>query len=124
MNSRPPIAGKRRRVGHLYDGIVTINAIECGVVEHGRQYIGENSRKWSTDTLKVVKVLHDMLYSLQSHVDSLAALREMQVMGIVTAGECGLCRSIADLLTSGVRMALPILAYVIRPRSYLCSIGR
>lgn len=55
-------------------------------MEHGREFIGENGRKWCSDTLKVLKVLHDMLYQLQSEVDSPTALSQLQVMGIVTAG--------------------------------------
>lgn len=144
-NCRPPVQGKRRRVGHLYDGVVVINALEVGVVEHGRQFIGENGRKWSTDTLKVLKVLHDMIYQLQSHVDSPAALGRLQVVGLVTAGKCyitTLCRGVGvrahdikyalrHLLSYGDftdrhecnRVALPTVTHVLRERPYMYPLG-
>ncbi|KAI5838943.1 hypothetical protein DFP73DRAFT_615846 [Morchella snyderi] len=79
---------KRKRIGHLYDGILQINGHEVGVAEHARYFAGEKEKKWVADTLKVVKVLHDMLYHLQMHVhpDSPSGLGGLHVVGMVTAG--------------------------------------
>lgn len=78
-------ATRRRRIGHLYDGVLRIHDVEVGVAEHARTWIDVGERKWVTDTLKVVKVLHDMLYEIQSP--------RMQVVGFVTAAwRCQLLR--------------------------------
>ncbi|RPB12873.1 hypothetical protein P167DRAFT_146877 [Morchella conica CCBAS932] len=79
---------KRKRIGHLYDGILQLNGHEVGVAEHARYFAGEKEKKWVADTLKVVKVLHDMLYHLQMHVhsDSPDGLGGLHVVGMVTAG--------------------------------------
>lgn len=91
-NSRPRPPGRRRRVGHLYDGILKIGGHEVGAAEHARQFMGEKQNKWVSDTLKVVKALHDMLYQLQLHVGGEAGppggLGRLQVIGVVTAGKC------------------------------------
>lgn len=78
-------ASKRRRVGHLYDGVLSIHEYEVGAAEHARTWLGEVERKWVVDSRKVVKALHDMLYELQTP--------GVQVIGLITAGwRCQLLR--------------------------------
>ncbi|KAH0609219.1 uncharacterized protein H6S33_001447 [Morchella sextelata] len=56
--------------------------------KHGKKFSSTSDRKWVHDTLKVVKVLHDMLYRLQpsSGVVGSKGTGVLQVLGIVTAG--------------------------------------
>lgn len=84
-----PLSTKRKRIGHLYDGVLRIDDGEAGAMEHAKKFTGEGSRKWVSDSLKVVKVLHDMLYHLESRVNySLPILRQLPVVGLVTGGRC------------------------------------
>lgn len=86
-NPRPLDPAKRKRIGHLYDGVLKIDDGEAGAMEHAKKFAGEGSRKWVSDSLKVVKVLHDMLYHLESRVNhSLPILRRLPVVGLVTGG--------------------------------------
>lgn len=86
-NPHPLHLGKRRRIGHLYDGVLKIDDGEVGAMEHAKKFAGKKSRKWVSDSLKVVKVLHDMLYHLESRVNySLPTLRRLPVVGLVTGG--------------------------------------
>lgn len=56
-------------------------------MEHAKTFTTEQSRKWVSDSLKVVKVLHDMLYHLESRVNhSLEVLRRIPVVGLVAGG--------------------------------------
>lgn len=88
-NPHPLDPAKRKRIGHLYDGVLKIDDCEAGAMEHAKKFAGKGSRKWVSDSLKVVKVLHDMLYRLESRVNhSLPILRRLPVVGLVTGGRC------------------------------------
>lgn len=72
MNCRPASQGQgqgqRQRIGHLYDGILTLDGYEVGAAEHSKKFESEFAKKWTDDKLKVIKVLHDMLHVLQESV--------------------------------------------------------
>jgi hypothetical protein len=56
-------------------------------MEHSKCFITETPRKWVADRLKVVKVLHDMLYDLETRVNNNPeTLRLLPVVGLVSAG--------------------------------------
>ncbi|KAH0607347.1 uncharacterized protein H6S33_002381 [Morchella sextelata] len=77
---------KRKRPGHLYGGVLHIDYHEAGVMEHSKCFITETPRKWVADRLKVVKVLHDMLYDLETRVNNNPEiLRLLPVVGLVSA---------------------------------------
>lgn len=84
--SAKPVKGSRRQTGHRYDGVLRFNDIEIGAMEHAKTYDGQNTLKWTSDTLKLVKVLHDMFVRLQQHVHSEEALRSVTLVGLITAG--------------------------------------
>lgn len=85
-NADPVKPGSRKKTGRRYDGVLRFNDIEIGAVEHARGYQGETGRKWREDTLKLAKVLHDMLTRVEPLVDSEEAFKSLQVVGLVTAG--------------------------------------
>lgn len=91
-NPRPLDPTKRKRIGHLYDGVLKIDGGEAGAMEHAKKFTGDTSRKWVSDSLKVAKVLHDMLYHLEPRVNhSLPILKRLPMVGLVTGGKCWNC---------------------------------
>lgn len=112
---------KRKRIGHLYDGILQLNGHEVGVAEHARYFAGEKEKKWVADTLKVVKVLHDMLYHLQMHVhsDSPDGLGGLHVVGMVTAGKSSLPSHVGEPNSTRNRMAMPVPSHGLWKRLYM-----
>lgn len=76
----------RRPSGHKYDSIVRYRDIEVGAAEHARAFDGTDSSKWTSDTLKLVKLLHDMLVRLRRHVHAAEALRQVPLVGLISAG--------------------------------------
>ncbi|KAH8151267.1 uncharacterized protein LAJ45_04469 [Morchella importuna] len=77
---------ERQRIGHLYDSIMRLDNHEVGAAEHSKTFVSEFARKWTRDTLKVVKVLHDMLYRLQKSTIPLRGRLKLQVLGAVMGG--------------------------------------
>ncbi|KAI5841520.1 hypothetical protein DFP73DRAFT_127719 [Morchella snyderi] len=83
-NPRPPII-TRKCIGNRYDGLITHNRLEYGAVEDSKDY---EYKKWASDSLKLVKVLHDQLRGLETearHVTT--ALQRFRCVGFLTAGK-------------------------------------
>ncbi|KAL7270019.1 hypothetical protein RUND412_007284 [Rhizina undulata] len=82
--------GKRKQNGRRFDCIIkTIgeNPYEFCAVEAAGKYEGEMSKKWHHDSLKLIKVLHDMLSRLERLIDNDdVILRKLCVTGIICAG--------------------------------------
>lgn len=78
--------GTRKARSHKYDGILRYHDIELGASEHARVYTNEDASKWTSDSLKLIKVLHDMLVRLRVHVPTSELLRQVPVTGLITAG--------------------------------------
>lgn len=86
----------RKPIGKRYDGLVVHDKIEYGAVEDGRQFqgdkskrwtSGEKSKKWISDSLKLVKLLHDQMRGLEGKVKhDKEALAGFQCVGFLTAG--------------------------------------
>lgn len=62
----------RSKIGRRLDAIVKTDAdayYEYGAVEVAKSFRGVKSTKWLTDSLKLAKTLHDMLFRLEELVD-------------------------------------------------------
>jgi hypothetical protein len=81
------VPARRRRVGHLYDSVTLLDGHEVGAAEHSKTFVSDVAKKWPRDTLKVIKVLHDMLHRLQKSVMLLRGIGKPQVQGAVMAGK-------------------------------------
>ncbi|RPB17282.1 hypothetical protein P167DRAFT_601785 [Morchella conica CCBAS932] len=85
-NPHPPTT-TRKCIGNRYDGLITHNRLEYGAVEDSKDY---EYKKWASDSLKLVKVLHDQLRGLETEVRHVTtALEGFRCVGFLTAGlEC------------------------------------
>lgn len=89
---------ERQRIGHLYDSIMRLDNHEVGAAEHSKTFVSEFARKWTRDTLKVVKVLHDMLYRLQKSTIPLRGRLKLQVLGAVMGGKVAIYRHTTEAM--------------------------
>lgn len=82
-----PSTTTRKCIGNRYDGLITHTRLEYGAVEDSKDY---EYKKWTSDSLKLVKVLHDQLRSLEAEVRHVkTALEGFRCVGFLTAGlEC------------------------------------
>lgn len=83
-NPHPPTT-TRKCIGNRYDGLITHNRLEYGAVEDSKDY---EYKKWASDSLKLVKVLHDQLRGLETEVRHVTtALEGFRCVGFLTAGK-------------------------------------
>lgn len=83
-NPHPPTT-TRKCIGNRYDGLITHNRLEYGAIEDSKDY---EYKKWASDSLKLVKVLHDQLRGLEAEVRHVTtALEGFRCVGFLTAGK-------------------------------------
>ncbi|CAG8553436.1 25905_t:CDS:2 [Dentiscutata erythropus] len=77
----------RKKIGRKGDGIfrITADRMELGAVESGRDWEGLNGTKYLKDSLKLNKMLKDMITNLISECSSNTS-RQLQVIGILNGG--------------------------------------
>lgn len=81
-------AAARKPIGNKYDGLITHDRIEYGAVEDSKQFEGEKSKKWTSDSLKLAKLLHDQMRGLEMAVKhDREALGGFRCVGFLTAGK-------------------------------------
>ncbi|RUP47013.1 hypothetical protein BC936DRAFT_146227 [Jimgerdemannia flammicorona] len=80
----------RSKIGRRLDAIIKTDAdayYEYGAVEVAKSFRGVKSTKWLTDSLKLAKTLHDMLFRLEELVDHQDSLvKKLRVVGLVNSG--------------------------------------
>ncbi|CAG8640600.1 13294_t:CDS:1 [Ambispora gerdemannii] len=72
--------------GRKGDGILRLNKnrLEFGAIESGRKCEGKNGQKYLSDSLKLSKMLRDMLVLLMSECNSdEQVVRELQTVGML-----------------------------------------
>ncbi|RIA86912.1 hypothetical protein C1645_740505 [Glomus cerebriforme] len=75
----------RKKIGRKGDEIfrITADCIKFEVVETGRKWEGSNGTKYLKDSLKLNKMLKDMITKLISKCDGDIIIRQLQVIGIL-----------------------------------------
>ncbi len=76
----------RKKIGRKGDGIFRISKdrLEFGAIEAGRKWEGANGRKYITDSLKLSKMLRDMLVKLiMTFKGNEQKMRQLQTVGIL-----------------------------------------
>lgn len=104
----------RKPVGNKYDGLIVHDNIHFGAIEDGKRFQGDESKKWASaekskkwisDSLKLVKVLHDQLQRLEGKVNhDRAALQGFQCVGFLTAGRLPPVKGV----TRGALLTMPL----------------
>ncbi|CAG8713816.1 10989_t:CDS:2, partial [Funneliformis caledonium] len=81
------MASDRKKIGRKGDGIfrITTDRMELGAVEAGRKWEGLNGTKYLKDSLKLNKMLKDMITKLISECNH-NIFRQLQVIGILNGG--------------------------------------
>ncbi|CAG8532821.1 23530_t:CDS:2 [Dentiscutata erythropus] len=78
----------RKKIGRKGDGIFRLKGsrLEFGAIETGREWEGEHGRKYIKDSLKLRKMLHDMLIQLSKECyNDENILRKLQTVGILNS---------------------------------------
>nr|CAG8581599.1 8058_t:CDS:1 [Entrophospora candida] len=76
----------RKMIGRKGDGVFRLckKRLEFGAIEAGRKWEGQHGTKYLTDSLKLCKMLKDMLAQLSTECDWIEDLvRKLQVVGIL-----------------------------------------
>ncbi|CAG8575774.1 990_t:CDS:2 [Acaulospora morrowiae] len=76
----------RKKLGRKGDGVFRLrkDRLEFGAIETGRKWEGKSGTKYMTDSLKICKMLKDMLNQLAIECDMKEDLvRKLQVVGIL-----------------------------------------
>ncbi|GES72852.1 C2H2-type zinc finger transcription factor [Rhizophagus clarus] len=99
----------RKKIGRKGDGIFRMSKdrLELGAIETGKKWEGANGRKYITDSLKLSKMLRDMLVRLIMKFEgNEQKMRLLQIVGILHSGNR------FQLLTMDI------------PKGYICRIKR
>jgi len=78
--------GKNKKIGRKGDGIFRLKGdrLEFGAIEAGRKWENKNGKKYINDSLKLSKMLRDMLVMfITACNDSEQIARQLQVLGIL-----------------------------------------
>nr|CAG8479123.1 2032_t:CDS:10 [Entrophospora candida] len=81
----------RKKIGRKGDGVFRLKGsrLEFGAIETGREWEGEHGKKYVKDSLKLCKMLHDMLVQLSKECNNdEKILRELQITGILNNRAC------------------------------------
>ncbi|CAG8634137.1 11296_t:CDS:2, partial [Ambispora gerdemannii] len=76
----------RKKIGRKGDGVfrLCMDRLEFGAIESGRKWEGQSGTKYMTDSLKICKMLKDMLNQLATECDTRENLvRKLQVVGML-----------------------------------------
>ncbi|RIB13501.1 hypothetical protein C2G38_2144522 [Gigaspora rosea] len=99
----------RKKIGRKGDGMFRLNGdrLEFGAIEAGKKWEGRNGKKYITDSLKLSKMLRDMLVQLAKECNSDEQIvRKLQTVGMLHSANR------FQLLTLDV------------PKGYICRIRR
>lgn len=75
----------RKKVGPFHDSVFVYHGTEIGGVENGCEFSIPTARKWTGDTLKLVKVCRDMIVRLHAEHGP-ERLEKLPMLAVITAG--------------------------------------